>query len=83
MALDADAGLNRSASVSSEDPLVSAVREKLATLPPKLRAVVYLYYYEEYGTEEIAAILKLPQGTVKSRLYNARKLLKKELKEVI
>lgn len=83
MALDADAGLNRSASVSQEEPLVSAVREKLAALPPKLRAVVYLYYYEEYATEEIAAILKLPQGTVKSRLYNARKLLKKELKEVI
>ncbi len=83
VALDAEAGMNRSVPAMQEDPLVSAVREKLAALPPKLKAVVYLYYYEEYSTEEIAAMLKLPRGTVKSRLYHARRLLKQELKEVI
>lgn len=83
VALDAEAGMNRSVPAMQEDPLVSAVREKLAALPPKLKAVVYLYYYEEYSTEKIAAMLKLPRGTVKSRLYHARRLLKQELKEVI
>lgn len=83
VALDAEAGVNQGVPAPQENPLVSVVREKLAALPPKLKAVVYLYYYEEYSTEEIAAMLKLPRGTVKSRLYHARKLLEQELKEVI
>ena len=45
-------------------------------LPDKYKAIVYLYYYEEYKTEEIARILSLPKGTVVSRLKRARDRLK-------
>jgi len=35
-----------------------------------------LYYYDEFSTKEIAKILDIPQGTVKSRLARGRKQLK-------
>lgn len=62
-----------------EQAEILAVREAVGALPGKLRAVVYLYYYEEYSVEEISEILSIPPGTVKSRLYNARRLLKPKL----
>lgn len=58
------------------------VIEEINLLPSKLRSVVYLHYYEEYSVDEIAAMLGIPGGTVKSRLYNARQILKNKLKEV-
>lgn len=48
-------------------------------LPAKYRTILYLYYYEEYKTEEIAQILGLPKGTVVSRLDRARKKLRTAL----
>lgn len=46
-------------------------------LEPELKYVIVLYYYEDLSVKEIADILKIPQGTVKSRLQRARgKLLK-------
>lgn len=38
-----------------------------------------LHYLEDYSIPEIAAILDCPEGTVKSRLYHARKLVKDQL----
>lgn len=46
------------------------------TLNNKLRIPLYMYYTAEMSIEEIASALKIPQGTVKSRLYKARKVLK-------
>jgi RNA polymerase sigma-70 factor (ECF subfamily) len=51
-------------------------------LSDKLRIPLLLYYMEEQSVSEIAKMLSLPQGTVKSRLYQARKLIKKELEEL-
>ncbi|MGL5255536.1 MAG: RNA polymerase sigma factor [Proteocatella sp.] len=45
----------------------------------KQRTVVLLYYYKEFSVSEIASILGCFEGTVKSRLYAARKNLKKSL----
>lgn len=61
---------------------VNEIRNIVLSLPSKFRDVVYLYYYEGYTIIEISKILKAPEGTVKSRLYNARKILKDELLEV-
>lgn len=55
------------------------VKRALGKLSEKYRMVVYLYYYEEYKTEEIAHILGLPKGTVVSRLDRARGKLRKAL----
>lgn len=61
---------------------IEKIRNEINMLPSKLRSAVYLYYYEEYSVDEIATILKIPSGTVKSRLYKARKVLKIKLKEI-
>jgi RNA polymerase sigma-70 factor (ECF subfamily) len=45
-------------------------------LPEKYKSVIYLYYYEEYSTPEIAKILSKPESTVRNYLSEARKLLK-------
>ena len=42
-----------------------------------MKQVIILYEFEDYSYEEIAKKLKVPQGTVKSRLNNARKMLAK------
>ena len=48
-------------------------------LPVKYKDVVYLYYYMDYKTDEIAAMLKKPPSTVRNHLREARELLKKQL----
>lgn len=48
-------------------------------LPPRIRVTIVLYYVEGYSIEEIKKILKIPSGTVKSRLAKGRKLLKTKL----
>lgn len=53
----------------------------LRKLPPKYRVVLYLHYYEQYTTAEIAQLLKIPGGTVSTRLKRARERLKTMLKE--
>ncbi len=59
------------------------VRKAVAGLDEKYRIPIYLFYTEQLTVEEISKILKLPQGTVKTRLFKARKLLKKELEVVL
>lgn len=44
-------------------------------LPPKHALVIHLHYYEDYSVKEIASILRISEGTVKSRLSRARKQL--------
>ncbi len=51
-------------------------------LPPKYRVVIYLRYYEEYTTAEIAELLRIPVSTVTTRLARGREQLKKRLGEV-
>ena len=48
-------------------------------LPPKLRMAVVLASIEGHGTGEVAALLAVPAGTVKSRLFEARRRLKEML----
>ena len=50
-------------------------------LPEKYRIVLHLFYYEDYSVAEIAKILKVSEGSVKTRLSRARSMLKNNLKE--
>ena len=54
----------------------SDVLEAVKTLPPKLKDVIWLYYYEGYATDEIAAMLGRPPSTVRNQMKDARILLK-------
>lgn len=55
------------------------IREAVSSLPDKQRAVILLSYYHDMTQEEIAKILEIPKGTVKSRLHKAMKNLKEQL----
>lgn len=52
------------------------VQEALATLTPKLREVLVLMVYQGFTYAEAAEILRIPEGTVKSRVFNALATLK-------
>ena len=54
--------------------------QALYGLDEKYRLPVTLYYFEGFNTSEIAAMLRLPQGTVSTRMRRARELLREELK---
>ncbi|MBE6933067.1 MAG: sigma-70 family RNA polymerase sigma factor [Ruminococcaceae bacterium] len=58
-----------------EDETLLAIRE----LPEKQRLVIYLYYYEGYGTVKISQMLQRPQASVRSDLRRGRMALKKRL----
>ncbi len=55
------------------------VRRAIDTLPEDFREVVVLSFLEDYSYQEIAEIVGLQLGTVKSRIHRGRKLLQKEL----
>jgi RNA polymerase sigma-70 factor, ECF subfamily len=48
----------------------------LASLPPHLRNVIVLHYFEDLSSREIAAILRIPDGTVRFRLMTAKRRLR-------
>lgn len=53
----------------------------LQRLPLELQLLVELYYWEELGVDELAAVLEVPPGTIKSRLHRARTLLAEAMAE--
>lgn len=67
----------------SDDPEVAAqkeskgarLRECLLRLSPEHRAVIDLVYYHDKSIEEVAQIVGAPEGTVKTRMFHARKRL--------
>ncbi len=64
-----------------EDERLEVVKSAIERLPGKYKIIILLYYMEEMPQEKIAKILHLPTGTIKSRLYAARKILKSQLEE--
>ncbi len=53
--------------------------EVVKKLPTKYKDVIYLYYYMDYKTEEIAAMLNKPPSTVRNHLREARELLRRQI----
>jgi len=85
-ARSAEAGLLRPDSDPSAN-VVSRMAEgdvarALAALPDEFRAVATLYFMEDMSYKEIAEILDVPIGTVRSRLHRARHMLQKQLWKV-
>ncbi len=54
----------------------TGIKELLEKLDIRKKAVLSLYYIEQLSVSEISLALRIPKGTVKSRLHNARKELK-------
>lgn len=74
---------------TSDDPEVSlakkdkgeALRQCLASLSPDHREIIDLVYYHEKSVEEVAEIVGIPEATVKTRMFYARKKLSELLKQ--
>jgi RNA polymerase sigma-70 factor (ECF subfamily) len=72
----------------SDDPEVAAqkrdkaniMRQCLTALSPEHREVIDLVYYHEKSVEEVASIIGIPEATVKTRMFYARKRLAELLK---
>jgi RNA polymerase sigma-70 factor (ECF subfamily) len=59
------------------------VREAIDQLDEQYRTIVYLRELEDLSYEEIAEVVELPVGTVKSRLFRARQHLKELLEDLL
>lgn len=55
----------------------------IQSLPPRYRHVIILRHQEEKSYEDIAEILKLPLGTVKARIFRAREMLNKKIRNIL
>lgn len=64
----------------SRKELGGQITAALDRLPPKLRSAVILHDIEGLSYEEIATVEKIPLGTVKSRIFNARVALREHLR---
>lgn len=64
---------------AAENPDYSSLYEAIERLPEKYRLVVILFYFEDMDVAATANAMGIPEGTVKSRLSKARKLLKEVL----
>ncbi len=64
-----------------EKELIAEVRRIIQTLPEKYQVPLILFYLSDCPIEQIAAIIKKPPGTVKSRLFKGRKMIKKRLED--
>jgi RNA polymerase sigma-70 factor (ECF subfamily) len=64
---------------AEERELLQMVRKVIDELPAMHRAVIVLHYMEDLSLEEIARVMELPPGTVKSRLHYARERLRRML----
>lgn len=61
--------------------LYAQVNRIIEELPDKIRVPLTLHYLFDFPIEQVAETIKKPPGTVKSRLFKGRKLIKKRLEE--
>jgi RNA polymerase sigma-70 factor (ECF subfamily) len=67
------------AALAERNDEAGRLRTAIDALPEKYRAVITLYHLQGRQYEEIAEVLKLPMGTVKTHLFRAKELLRKTL----
>ena len=68
---------------SSEDnyEIENSLEWVLNQINRELKEIVVLYYYDDFSVADIANVLEIPQGTVKSRLSRAREQIKEIIKK--
>lgn len=68
---------------AERNDMARIIKEHIDCLPEKQRMVIILRYYEDLSYEEIAELLHIPLGTVKTDLYRAKNALKDRLYKVV
>lgn len=66
----------------SRRELLHTVHRIIESLPEKIRIPLTLYYLFECSVEDIAKTVERPPGTIKSRLFKGRNIIKKRLEEL-
>lgn len=66
----------------TQEEIYDSLRTKIAMLSAIYRDIIILYYYDGLSTKTISEKLKIPEGTVRWRLAEARRKLKKECGEM-
>jgi RNA polymerase sigma-70 factor (ECF subfamily) len=75
----ADAQIVSTEQVVEERERSGAVWRAIDRLPSRLRFVLVLSAIDGHDTREVARLLNIPEGTVKSRMFTARRLLAEQL----
>jgi RNA polymerase sigma factor (sigma-70 family) len=65
--------------IFEKELIVKEVDRIIDALPLRYKIVIKLYYFEDKSYKEISEILKLPQNTVKTYLFRAKKMVEKLL----
>lgn len=73
-------GSDPAVDIAGNEELRRTLDEILSSLPEKQRVCVNLFYFEKYSVAEIAALLGISEGTVKSRLHYGRRTLERKYK---
>ncbi|MCB0280411.1 MAG: sigma-70 family RNA polymerase sigma factor, partial [Calditrichaeota bacterium] len=68
---------------SNQYELLEQMKLEMRQLSDEQRAILSLFYLDRLPIKQISSILRIPAGTVKSRLFHAREQLKKRLTERI
>lgn len=76
-----DEGLNQIKIEKGE--AIKYLTEMIEVLPVHYRTVLTLYHLEEFSYKEIEEITEMPEGTIKSYLSRARKILKQKIEKVV
>jgi len=71
------------AELAERNDMAAALRAAIDGLPEKYRTVITLFHLQGKQYEEIAAVLDLPMGTVKTHLFRAKELLRKALGDAV
>ena len=66
---------------AEKNELKHCIKKCLEEMNGKSRVPILLFYFDNFSAEDIAALCKIPVGTVKSRLHKGRALLKKKLEK--
>lgn len=67
--------------VENKELIIKELSKAIQLLPKEKQDIIRLFYVEEYSLQEISTFLKIPLGTVKSRLFKTREKLKSILKD--
>lgn len=68
---------------NNEENLKTILKSKIEELPEHYKDVLLLHYFEGFDYREIADVLGINIGTVKSRLFRARELLSKKMRRYL
>ena len=65
--------------LAEQSDISDLLKEKINMLPPVYKTILTLYHLDEQNYAEIGSIMNLPEGTVKSYLFRARRMLRENL----